>query len=91
MPVLTPFQLVILSLLIGLIPAFIARRKGHDFLVYWVAGSVLFGFTVAYTIFMPKAGQPDAPGTALKSTALGIVIFAEWLFLGSRISPPLSL
>jgi len=88
---LSPLELVIASLVIGLIPAFIARRKGHDFWVYWIIGSVLFGFTLAYTVFMAKAGERDARGTALKSTALGVVIFAIWLAVGSHISPPLSL
>jgi len=83
--------IVLVCLLLGLVPAFIARHKGHDFLIYWVIGSVLFGFTFAYTIFMPKAGEPDAPGTALKSTALGIVVFAAWLVLANYLSPPISL
>jgi len=81
----------VISILLGLIPAFIARSKGHDFLVYWVTGSVVFAFTVAYTIFMPKAGEPDRPGTALKSIALGILIFAAWFAVARIISPPISL
>ena len=82
---------ITLSVLLGLIPAFIARYTGHDFLTFWAIGTILFAFTVAYTIFMSRDGARDAPGTAWKSTALGVVIFVVWFLVAQRISPPVSL
>ena len=34
--------LLILAVLIGVIPAFIAQSKGPDFVVWWIYGATLF-------------------------------------------------
>ena len=34
--------LIALLLLLGLVPAFVARQKGHSFLLWWVYGAALF-------------------------------------------------
>lgn len=41
--------------ILGLIPAFIARAKGHPFFLYWVGGALLFIVALPVAIFI----KPD--------------------------------
>jgi hypothetical protein len=43
---------LVLAMLIGLIPAYIAKAKGHSFFWWWVYGSVLFIFALPMSIFL---------------------------------------
>lgn len=43
---------LILIILIGLIPAFIAKMKGRSFLSWWLYGSLIFLFAFPHAIFM---------------------------------------
>ena len=46
----------ILALLIGLIPAFIAQRKGKSFVLWWIYGALIFIIALPHSLIM-KADQ----------------------------------
>ena len=50
-------QTLQLAVLIGLIPAFIARRKGKNFLLWWFYGAMLFIVALPHAILMKSADQ----------------------------------
>ncbi len=44
--------ILILSVVLGLIPGYIAWRKGYPFFAWWFAGAVVSIITLPITIFM---------------------------------------
>lgn len=46
------FDFIVVCLLIGLVPAFIAKNKGREFLVWWMYGSALFLIALPHALFM---------------------------------------
>jgi len=54
-------QILPLAVLIGLIPAFIARNKGRNFLLWWFYGAMFFIVALLHSLFLKpdnqKAGQ----------------------------------
>jgi hypothetical protein len=42
--------------LIGLVPAAIARRKGRDFLAWWVFGAMMFVFALPVALLLRPVG-----------------------------------
>jgi hypothetical protein len=54
-------ELLILDVLLGLIPAFIARHKGWPFVGWWIYGTVLFVIALPHAIFFLKPHH-DARG-----------------------------
>jgi hypothetical protein len=51
------------SILIGLIPAVIAKRKGRPFLAWWLYGAVFFLIALPHAIIMKQY----RPGLELRS------------------------
>ena len=53
------FGLLIFAAIIGLIPAYIASKKGHDFFIFWIFGALLFivALPVALLIGEDKEGK----------------------------------
>ena len=45
-------EFIILILLIGLIPAVIARSKGKSFMLWWIYGALLFIIALVHSILM---------------------------------------
>jgi len=43
--------------ILGLIPAFIAQRKGRDFFSWWLYGAALFIFAIIHSIFIVDVGK----------------------------------
>lgn len=43
-------ELIIIALLLGMIPAYIASAKGKNFLLWWLYGTVLFAFAIIHAI-----------------------------------------
>ncbi len=48
------YNSLILAVLIGLIPAAIARSKGHNFAVWWLLGSLLFIVALPVSLILPR-------------------------------------
>lgn len=48
-------ELVIIALLLGMIPAYIASAKGKNFLLWWVYGTLLFAFAIVHAIAVKPA------------------------------------
>lgn len=59
---MTP-QLLILILLLGLAPAYIANGKGRSFILWWIYGIVLAPVALIHSVLLPGVGQQ--PGSAL--------------------------
>jgi hypothetical protein len=51
--------LLLLGLLLGLIPATVAQRKGQSFVGYWLFGVVLFPFALVVALLLPTLDQPS--------------------------------
>jgi hypothetical protein len=51
--------LLLLGVLLGVIPATVARRKGHSFVGYWLFGVVLFPFALAVALLLPAVDLPS--------------------------------
>jgi len=49
-------ETVAVAALIGLVPATIARRKGRDFLAWWVFGTMMFVFALPAALLLRPAG-----------------------------------
>jgi hypothetical protein len=49
-------QALAVAALIGLVPATIARRKGRDFLAWWVFGMMLFAVALPVALLLRPAG-----------------------------------
>ncbi len=43
---------IILAILIGIIPAYIAKNKGKDFVTWWVYGALLFIVALPHSLIM---------------------------------------
>ncbi len=58
------FELLMIAVLLGLIPAVIAQRKGESFVVWWIYGALLF------IVALPHALLTKANPKAIESQAL---------------------
>lgn len=45
-------ELLIVAAVIGLLPALVAQRKGHDFVTWWIFGAVLFVVALPWSLLM---------------------------------------
>lgn len=63
-------QILPLSFLIGLIPAFIARKKGKNFFLWWFYGAMFFIIALPHSLWIkhgnPKAGQEKQLAEGMK-------------------------
>ena len=59
-------EILIIAILIGLLPAFIAQSKGHSFIVFWIFGALLFIVALPYALLM-KANPKILEANALSS------------------------
>lgn len=48
-------------IVLGLLPAFIARRKGRSFWTWWFFGATLFPVALPVALWISDAPKPDAP------------------------------
>lgn len=44
--------LIILSMLLGLIPAYMAKQKGHSFFWWWLYGTIIFIVAFIHAAFL---------------------------------------
>jgi hypothetical protein len=61
-------EILIIAVLLGLIPASIARSKGYNFFSYWLAGSLLFIIALPWTLVM----KPNPKGMEERQRAEGM-------------------
>ena len=59
-------EVLIIVILLGLIPAAIAQRKGESFVVWWIYGSLLFIVALPHAL-LKKPNVPAIEASALKS------------------------
>ena len=59
-------QTLQLAVVIGLIPAFIARNKGKNFLLWWFYGAMLFIVALPHAILMKPDSQKAGQGQMSK-------------------------
>ncbi|MEF9933634.1 MAG: hypothetical protein RR539_00740 [Clostridium sp.] len=57
---------IIISLIIGVIPAFIAQSKGKDFATWYVYGVFLFFFAMIHAIVLPENSKADYTRKAIQ-------------------------
>ena len=51
-------ELILVAALLGLLPAWIAQRKGYSFLRWWIYGALLFILALPSALMMkPDAGR----------------------------------
>lgn len=60
-------EIIIIAILIGLIPACIARSKGRSFIAWWAYGSLLFIAALPHSLIM----KPDQESVDKRSVAQG--------------------
>lgn len=53
-------MIFLLAMVLGLIPAMIAKLKGRSFFIWWVYGSLLFIFALPHAIFAKRLKQCSA-------------------------------
>ena len=49
-------EVIATAVLIGLVPATIARRKGRDFLAWWFFGAMMFVFALPAALLLRPIG-----------------------------------
>ncbi|MCJ7612948.1 MAG: hypothetical protein MUP19_11875, partial [Candidatus Aminicenantes bacterium] len=92
---------IILASLLGFIPAFIAKKKGHSFGLFWMFGFFFFPIALIAALLMKKAAPVPATGVfkdsffkeepSTKRIGLGLVVAigAHLIFLVSIVVVPL--
>jgi hypothetical protein len=60
-------EILIIGILLGLIPAMVAQKKGHSLVAWWVYGSLLFLIALPHALLLkPETKQVEqqqaAPG-----------------------------
>ena len=50
-------EILQLAVIIGLIPAFIARKKGKSFILWWFYGAMLFIFALPHSLWIKPDNQ----------------------------------
>jgi hypothetical protein len=61
-------EILMVAVLLGLIPAVIAKNKGYNFFTYWLAGALLFIVALPWTLLM----KPNPKGIEQKQLAEGM-------------------
>jgi len=61
-------EVLIMAILIGLIPAAIASRKGYSFIGWWIYGAALFIIALPHALII----KPDQALIEKKKIALGM-------------------
>ena len=60
-------ETLVVAVVIGLIPAFIARGKGHSFLLWWLLGAAMFVVFLPFSLMLKRKLPPNmAPCPACK-------------------------
>ncbi|MBI1912447.1 MAG: zinc ribbon domain-containing protein [Deltaproteobacteria bacterium] len=55
------FEIIAIAILIGLIPAYIASRKGLSFIQWWIYGTLIFIVALPHSILTGGGGSKICP------------------------------
>ena len=61
-------KLIVIAVLIGLLPAFIAQRKGRSFAAWWIYGALLFPVALPHAVLL----NPDRPAPDARALSAGM-------------------
>jgi len=61
-------EFIIVAVLLGLIPATIAKNKGYEFAVWWIYGAALFIVALPHALIM----KPNSAGVESQQRAEGM-------------------
>lgn len=51
------FWVIIAAIILGLLPAYIARSKGRNFVTWWIYGALLFIVALPHSVFLGEYGM----------------------------------
>jgi hypothetical protein len=54
-------ELIIIAILLGLLPAFIAQSKGRSFIAWWIYGAAIFIIALPHSILIKKDVEEKFP------------------------------
>lgn len=77
---------MISAIVLGMIPAIIAKKKYRSFMLWWLFGTTLFIVALPTSILVSE-GDPDDSGFGTKLAAAFSFIFIGVLFLGAVVAP----
>jgi hypothetical protein len=68
-------EIIVIAVLIGLIPAFIAQKKGRSFVGWWIFGGALFIVALPVILMMKplRGSESDLKNKVLRQTAAGFM------------------
>jgi cbb3-type cytochrome oxidase subunit 1 len=52
-------RIALVMILVGWIPALIARRKGRDFVTWWIYGGLLFFIALVHSLLIQPLPRPE--------------------------------
>lgn len=61
-------ELLLVAVLIGLLPAFVAQQKGHSFVTWWFYGALLFIIALPHSLLL----KPNRQGIEAKAVTEGM-------------------
>ena len=77
-------EFLIIVILLGLIPAAIAQRKGESFIVWWIYGSLLFIVALPHAL-LKKPNAPAIEASAVKSGMKKCPYCAEMIKVEAKV------
>jgi hypothetical protein len=77
-------EVLIIVILLGLIPAAIAQRKGESFVVWWIYGALLFIVALPHAL-LKKPNVPTLEANAAKSGMKKCLYCAEMIKSEARV------
>jgi hypothetical protein len=77
-------ELVVLAVLLGLIPAVIARGKGHSFFAWWLYGALLFIVALPHSLLL-KADRGEVERRQIEDGMKKCIYCAELIKQEAKI------
>lgn len=67
-------ELVFTSILVGLVPAFVAKDKGKRFIFWWLYGAVLFFIALPHALILPERTTDISAETGASQVSSQVVL-----------------
>lgn len=74
-------NILVFSMILGLIPAYIANKKGHNFIEWWIFGTLLIFVALPWSILM----KTDENLIALEKGLKKCPRCAEWVKMEAKV------